>query len=445
MTDCILLVHDDPSLLRAVGARFEETGHEIVRELSVETAAATLTRSRPDAILLALSLASAEALQQLKSNGAPIVLFGDRPDREAVTRGLEAGAHQVVDLGDEYSTLLRVAKSAAQLTKTRRVVEALLKATAPRYGLDSLGTSTPMKQVAQQIGLHAQSDRTTILVQGELGVGKAWAARIIHDLGVRAGKPFLEVRCTGMNAAYLESLLFGHEQGVFVEATERRRGLMEIADGGTLLLREIGDLPAEVQPKLLRALETRTFRRLGGSEDVTVDTRLMVTARRPLSEDVAAERLREDLFYRLSVMPLQLPPVRDRSQEDKLGLVNLIHLDAKNEIPEGPSQLAVDVHERFLGYSWPGNVREMKNVIERAMLVAKGQVTINVEHLPGEFRARSGLGDRRHTPMTLESLEHQHIDRTLRYHGGNRTRAAKELGISRATLINKIKLYSITE
>ncbi|MFN0178659.1 MAG: sigma-54-dependent transcriptional regulator [Gemmatimonadales bacterium] len=445
MTDCILLVHDDPSLLRAVGARFEETGHEIVRELSVETAAATLTRSRPDAILLALSLASAESLQQLKSSGAPIVLFGDRPDREAVTRGLEVGAHQVVDLGAEYATLLRVAKTAAQLAKTRRVVEALLQASAPRYGLDSLGTSTPIKQVAQQIGLHAQSDRTTILVQGELGVGKAWAARMIHDLGVRAGKPFLEVRCTGMNAAYLESLLFGHEQGVFVEATERRRGLMEIADGGTLLLREIGDLPAEVQPKLLRALETRTFRRLGGSEDVTVDTRLMVTARRPLSEDVGADRLREDLFYRLSVMPLQLPPVRDRSQEDKLGLVNLLHQDAKNEIPEGPSQLAVDVHERFLGYSWPGNVREMKNVIERAMLVAKGQVTINVEHLPGEFRARSGLGDRRHTPMTLESLEHQHIDRTLRYHGGNRTRAAKELGISRATLINKIKLYSITD
>jgi two-component system response regulator HydG len=248
-----------------------------------------------------------------------------------------------------------------------------------------------------------------------------------------------------MNAGYLDSLLFGHERGVFVEATERRRGLMEVADGGTLLLREIGDLPAEIQPKLLRALETKTFRRLGGADDITVDTRLMVTTRRPLSEDVEAERLREDLFYRLSVMPLQLPPLRERSQEDRLGLVTFIHQDLQKELPDGPQQLAVDVYERCLGYSWPGNIREMRNVLERAMLVAKGQVTINVEHLPGEFRARSGLGDRRHTPMTLESLEHQHIERTLRYHGGNRTRAAKELGISRATLINKIKLYSITE
>ena len=445
MTDCILLVHDDPSLLRAAGARFEETGHEIIRELSVEAAVATLARSRPDAILLGASLATADAMTQLQTDGAPIVLFGDRPDRDQVLRGLEAGAAQVVDVGTDYAALLKTSRSTAANAKCRRVIEALLNATAPRHRLDSLGTTSAMKQVAQQIALHAQSDRTTILVQGEIGIGKAWAGRVIHDLGPRSGKPFLEVRCTGMNAAYLESLLFGHEQGVFVEATERRRGLMEIADGGTLLLREIGDLPPEVQPKLLRALETRTFRRLGGTEDVAVDTRLMVTARRPLSEEVAADRVREDLFYRLSVMPLQLPPLKDRSPDDKLGLANLLHQDAKTEFPEGPAQMAVEVHERFLGYSWPGNVREMKNVIERAMLVAKGQVTINVEHLPGEFRARPGLGDRRHSPMTLEALEHQHIDRTLRYHGGNRTRAAKELGISRATLINKIKLYQITD
>jgi DNA-binding NtrC family response regulator len=268
---------------------------------------------------------------------------------------------------------------------------------------------------------------------------------VIHELGSRAGRPFFEVRLTGSNAAYLDSLLFGHERGVFVEATERKRGLIEIAAGGTLLLREIGELPAEIQPKLLRVLETRTFRRLGGNEDINVDTRLMVTTRRKLSQEVEAGRFREDLFYRLSVMPLEIAPLRDRTQEDRLSLLTLLHEDAKAEFPEGPSQISVDAWERFLAYSWPGNVREVKNVLERALLVARGQVTINVEHLPGEFRARAGLGDRRHTPMTLEALEHQHIERTLRYHGGNRTRAAKELGISRATLINKIKLYSITE
>jgi transcriptional regulator with PAS, ATPase and Fis domain len=248
-----------------------------------------------------------------------------------------------------------------------------------------------------------------------------------------------------MNTALLESLLFGHERGVFVDATERRRGLIELADGGTVLIREVGDLPAEIQPKLLRVLETRSFRRVGGTDDITVDTRIMVTTRRNLSADVEAERFREDLFYRLSVMPVAIPPIRDRSQEDRVHLIGLLHDEAKLLAPDGPPALAVEAHERFLGYSWPGNVSEMKNVLERSMLLGKGQATINVEHLPGEFRARAGMGDRRHTPMTLQALEHQHIDRTLRYHGGNRTRAAKELGISRATLINKIKLYNITD
>ncbi len=447
MTDSILLVHDDPSVLRAIGARFEETGQEVIRELSVETGLATLARLKPDVVMLAISLADQvpDQIARIKTSEAPVVVFGDRPDPVAATRAIAAGASLVVDISSDPGVLLRIAADVAQGTRQRRVITELLRATAPKHGLESLGGSTAVRQLAQQISLLAQSDRTTLLVSGETGVGKAWAGRIIHELGPRAGKPFLDVRLTGANPAYLESLLFGHERGVFVEATERKRGLIEIAGGGTLLLREIGDLPAEIQPKLLRVLETRSFRRLGGSDDISVDTRLMVTTRRKLSQEVEAGRFREDLFYRLSVMPLELPALRDRTQEDRLGLLTLLHEDAKADVQDGPAQISIDAWERFLAYSWPGNVREVKNVFERALMVAKGQVTINVEHLPSELRARAGLGDRRHTPMTLESLEHQHIERTLRYHGGNRTRAAKELGISRATLINKIKLYTITD
>jgi two-component system response regulator HydG len=445
MTDSILLVHDDATVLRALGARFEEAGHEVIRELSVEAGVATLARIRPDAVFLALPLGTAAAITALGRGEAPVVLFGDHPDAGVAAQALRAGAVQVLDTSGDPAILVTAAGTAARTTRQRRVLGALLAASAPRYGLASLGVSQPMKQLAQQLSLLSQSDRTTLLLTGEIGVGKGWAARVIHDLGPRAGRAFLEVRCTGMNSSYLESLLFGHERGVFVEATERRRGLLEIADGGTVLLREVGDLPAEIQPKLLRILETRTFRRLGGTDDISVDTRLMVTTRRSLSQDVEAERFREDLFYRLSVMPLALPPIRDRGQEDRLALISSLHEELRAELPEGPPSLGADVQERFLAYSWPGNIREMKNVLERAMMVARGQPAVNVEHLPGEFRARSGLGDRRHTPMTLEALEHQHIDRTLRYHGGNRTRAAKELGISRATLINKIKLYNITD
>jgi two-component system response regulator HydG len=302
-----------------------------------------------------------------------------------------------------------------------------------------------MRNLAHQIGLLAPSERTTLLITGEIGAGKAWAARMIHDLGPRAAKPFLEVSLSGQNPSYLESTIFGHEKGAFVEATERRRGLLELADGGTLLLREIADLPAELQPKLLKALETRSFRRLAGTQDVSVDTRLMVTTRRDLGAQVEGDRFRKDLFYRLSVMPLALTPLRDRTPEDRNTLLTAIHNALKPGYPEGPPAISVEALDRFLCYAWPGNVREMQNVLERSMIIARGQITINVEHLPGEFRARPGLGDRRHTPMSIDDLEHQHIERTLRYHGGNRTRAAKELGISRATLINKIKLYSITD
>lgn len=445
MTDSILLVHDDPSVLRTIGSRFEEAGHEVIRELSIDAGVATLSRLKPDAVLLALALFDGPAIASLSAGATPVVLFGDRPDSERAAAALRTGAAAVVDTAADQTVLLTAAATAAKATRMRRVLASLMAASAPRGGLAALGSSPAMKQLGQQIGLLAQSDRTTLLINGEFGVGKAWVGRLIHDLGARAAKPFFDLRCTGLNPTYLEAMLFGHEQGVYLEATERQRGLLEIAEGGTVLLREIGDLPAEIQPKLLRVLETRSFRRLGGTEDITVDTRLMVTTRRSLSEDVEGERFREDLFYRLSVMPVALPPLRDRSVDDKLAIVSTIHNRLRVEIPDAPDALATELNDRFLAYPWPGNIRELANVLERSMMVSRGQPAVNVEHLPGEFRARSGAGDRRHTPMTLDSLEHQHIDRTLRYHGGNRTRAAKELGISRATLINKIKLYQITD
>ena len=191
-------------------------------------------------------------------------------------------------------------------------------------------------------------------------------------------------------------------------------------------------------------LETKTFRRLGGTREITVDVRLVAATNRDLAAEVEAGRFREDLYYRLSVMPLRLPAVRDRPREDRLALITRILTDLQKALPDGPAAVNTEVLDRLLAYSWPGNVREMRNVLERALILGRGQAAINVEHLPGEFRARPGVGDRRHTPLSLDDLERQHIERTLKHHAGNRTRAALELGISRATLINKIKRYTIT-
>jgi DNA-binding NtrC family response regulator len=245
--------------------------------------------------------------------------------------------------------------------------------------------------------------------------------------------------------AALDSAIFGHEKGATPEATERMRGLLEVAEGGTVYLEEVGELPVELQPKLLKVLEARTFRRVGGTRDVPADVRLIVATSHDLAAEIESGRLREDLYYRLSVMPIELPPLRDRSRDDRLALVLRIFNELQREVSGGPASISPEALERLLGYGWPGNIREMRNVLERALILACGQLAIGVEHLPGEFRARPGIGDRRHTPMTIDELERQHIERTLRHHSGNRTRAAQELGISRATLINKIKRYAIQQ
>ncbi|HEX7023604.1 MAG TPA: sigma 54-interacting transcriptional regulator, partial [Gemmatimonadales bacterium] len=400
-----------------------------------------------DVVCLAIHLGAGDPalVARLSSHEALLVAFGEGVAASDAAAVMKAGASRVVDVTGDSDLLFTLAQRAGSEGRRLRAAEAIIRSGSPRFGLEALGSSVGMRQLGNQIGLLAQSERTTVLLMGEIGVGKAWTGRVIHDHGARAGMPFLDVRLGGQNPAYLESMIFGHERGAFVEATERRRGFLEVADGGTLLLREITDLPAELQPKLLRVLETRTFRRMGGHHDITVDTRLIVTTRRDLGAEVEAERFRQDLFYRLNVMSLALPPLRERSYDDRAGLIAGIHGALKGVYPESPPIITPDAHGRLLEYSWPGNIRELEQVLERAMLLSRGQIAVGVEHLPGEFRARPGVGDRRHTPMSIDDLEHQHIERTLRYHGGNRTRAAKELGISRATLINKIKLYAITD
>ena len=267
MTDSILLIHDDPAALRTIGARFEQAGCEVLRELNGEAAAATLARVHPDVVCVAIHLAesSAAMLQRLTGQEALVIAFGGQISSVGSAEVMAAGASRVVETESGLEVLLSVAQRGAAEGRRRRVADLIFRAGSPRYGADSLGSSTAMRQLANQIGLLAQSERTTLLLTGETGIGKGWAARVIHDLGVRAGRPFFQVRLGGANPTYLESLVFGHEKGAFVEANERRRGLIELADGGTLLLRDINELPAELQPKLLRVLETRSFRRLVGS------------------------------------------------------------------------------------------------------------------------------------------------------------------------------------
>ncbi|HEX5631639.1 MAG TPA: sigma-54 dependent transcriptional regulator, partial [Gemmatimonadales bacterium] len=439
-------IDDDVEVLRSLGTHLERAGYEVSRELGGDAGLATFDRLRPDVVLLDLGLpgmGGAEVLAHLKERGAAVLLLIEPAERELAVGALGAGAENFLVKPVDASHLVAATGRAADKVRLRRVNEALLVQAGATGGLETLGGSPAMQELAQQVRLLAASDRTLVLIEGELGTGKGVAARLIHELGPRGREPFVEVNCSGQTASQLEASLFGHEKGALPDARDRRQGLLEIADRGTILLSEIADLPPELQPRLLKVLETRAFRRMGGTRDINVDVRLIAATSRTLSSEVESGRFREDLYYRLSVMPLRLPPVRDRSREDRLSLLMRLIAELRRELPEAPSGVPGEVMERLLTYNWPGNVREMRNVLERAMILGRGLPSVVIEHLPGEFRNRPGIGDRRHTPLTLDELERQHIERTLRHHNGNRTRAAQELGISRATLINKIKRYTI--
>src|SRR5213078_3848704 len=446
MADTLLLVDDDADVIRAIGDYFERIGYEVWRDGTGEQAMDTFHRVRPDVVLLDLHLPDANALvvlERLRREGAAVILLTGQGDIETAVKAMQLGAENFltkpVDMTHLSAAIARVAEK-VRLSRQNARLRAL---DHEGEGIGSLGVSPAMQELARQIELLAASERSTVLLSGESGTGKGWAARVIHNLSPRKEGPFVEVNCAGLSAAFLDAELFGNEKGASTDATERSAGLFELADHGTIFLDEIGELAAELQPKLLNVLETKAFRRVGGARELTVDVRLIAATAHDLVREVEAGRFREDLYYRINVMPLFLSPVRDRSREDRLDLIKRILADLKTQLPGCPTECTTEVLDRLLSAPWPGNVREMRNVLERAMILGRGHDAISFEQLPPDLRQRSPT-DRRYQAQPLSEVERQHIERTLRHHSGTRTRAALELGISRATLINKIKQYGMS-
>ena len=247
-----------------------------------------------------------------------------------------------------------------------------------------------MTDVTSQIALLARSDKTTALLLGESGTGKGRVAELIHDQSPRAGKPFVEVNCASLTAAMLDSELFGHEREALGDTRERKIGLVEVANGGSLFLDEIADLDATLQPKLLRILEGKSFRRLGGTDEVRVEVRLIAATSKDLVNEVTPDDFREDLYYRLSVMPITLPPLRARAREDLVQLIGAVLDELGPQLTEAPAKVSDAALERLLKYAWPGNIRELRNVLERAMIMGRGAPEILPMHLPSEVRDASG-------------------------------------------------------
>ncbi len=446
----LLLVDDDPDVRRTVGDYFAKIGYEVFREAAGEAALEAYARQRPDVVILDLRLPDADGMQvleELRRRGAAVLLLTGYGDIATAVRAMQLGAENFLTKPVDLAFLAAATARALDTARLRRLnallVSRLAPAAPPAGGDEVLGVSGPMKDLAHQIVLLAQSERTTVLLTGESGTGKGWVARLIHRLSARREAPFVDVNCAGLSATFLDSELFGHEKGAFTDAKEMKQGLFEIADRGSLFLDEIAELTPELQPKVLKAIEDKSFRRLGGTREIQVDVRLVAATNHDIGDAVRSGRFREDLYYRLNVIPLHLPPLRERSRDDRLALLQRLFADLRAELPESPAEISSEALDRLLLYAWPGNIREMRNVLERALIVGRGAERIGPEHLPREFGRREGEGLSRVQPVSLEEVERRHIERIVRRHGGNRTRAAEELGISRATLINKIKAYAL--
>jgi two-component system, NtrC family, response regulator HydG len=325
-------------------------------------------------------------------------------------------------------------KRTEQKLRRRRQELARAGASAVEDASGLTARSAAMKRVLDVARRVARVD-ATVLVTGESGVGKERLARLVHDESARAGRAFVAVNCSAVPETLLESELFGHARGAFTGATGERVGLFEAASGGTLFLDEIGEVPLSMQVKLLRALQEREVRRVGENKNRKVDVRVVAATNRELAAEVAAGRFRQDLYYRLRVVEIQIPPLRER-RDDILPLARALLAQAASG--GGPSGFSQDAAQRLLGYAWPGNVRELSNAIQRAVALADGG-RIDVDDLPEEVRtspARSGRGAR-----SLEDVERDYILEVLKKNAGNRTRTAAELRIGPATLFRKLRQY----
>jgi two-component system response regulator AtoC len=449
MQRSILLIDDEPDVIRSLGRYFERAGWEVFRAMTGEEGIRLYEASHPDLVLLDLYLpgiSGMDVLEVLVPRDATVVMLTGHGDIETAVEAMKLGAENFLTKPVELPHLGAAADKALEKTELRRANRTLVARLAEGRDTSTLGGSPRMREMARQVELLAASEGTTVLLLGESGTGKGWVAQMLHAHSPRARAPFVEVNCAGLSANFLDSELFGHEKGAFTDARTMKRGLFEVAHGGTLFLDEVGDLAPDLQPKLLKVLERKTFRRLGGTREIEVDVRLVAATNRDLEAEVAAGRFREDLFYRLNVLPLTLPPVRERSRDDLLDLIRRLMADLRTVHMRGAPRLSDAALKLLLGYGWPGNVRELRNVLERALVLSLGEETILPEHLPPEVRtpSPSSAPVREHqTVMTLQEMERRHIERTLVMLDGNRTHAAEAMGISRATLHNKIRLFGL--
>ncbi len=437
----VLVVDDDPAVRQALQGFLSGNGCEVSLAASFDEALEAFRTSPPDVAVIDNQLGAVSAVERLEVLRAvdadvPLVVLTGHASIDLAVTAVKKGAEHFLTKPVELSALLATIQRTVENRRYRREHLAAARAREPEDPF--LGTSPAIRRLAEQARRVAGSD-SPLLLQGETGSGKGVLTRWLHEHGPRAGEPFVDLNCAGLSRDLLESELFGHQRGAYTGASAAKAGLLELANRGTVFLDEIGDMDPAVQPKLLKALEEKRFRRLGDVRDRCVDVRLVAATHRDLPRLVAEGRFRADLYFRVAAIPLTLPPLRERSEDVPALAARLLEgLPRHHGAPPSLSPAAIDALRR---HSWPGNIRELRNVLERAALLAPGPV-LGPEDLL--FQPAAAAGGEPDLELTLCEVERRHIARVLSAQSGKVDAAARRLGVPRSSLYQKLKQHGIS-
>ena len=454
MPDATILVIDDEKLVRwSMEQNLTKEGYTVLTADKGLMGLEMFKEESPDLILLDIHLPDVSGITVLEgikeiNSQALVVMITAFGDIQTAVKTIKLGAYDFVEKPFNMDKLKILVEKALETASLRKEVSQFRSGLTARFGFDSIiGESPEMRKTFGLISKIARSDATTVFLNGESGTGKDLVAKVIHYQSSRAERPFMEINCTALPDALVESELFGYEKGAFTDAKAQKKGLFELADGGTVFLDEIGDMQPATQAKLLKVIENKSFKRIGGTKDIVVDVRIIAATNKNMQEAVRRGGFREDLYYRLRVIPVTLPPLRER--EDDIFLLAKFFIDGFNkEFKKDVKGLAKNTIKSFREYPWPGNIRELKNVIERAMIL-ESEDQILPEHLPLELttqdvRMDNALGiDIKIPPggLDIESVEKELIRLALDTTRGNQTRAAKLLNLTRDTLRYRMQKF----
>ena len=437
----ILIVDDSPDAREVLGRNLIAEGYHVMTASGVAEATKILDAAPVDLVITDLKMPKVGGIDLIRHVRARfkevgVIMITGYASIETAVTAVKEGAEDYLSKPFTDSELLAAVRDAFQKARFRRAAQSY-GGTAPVHSFGLVGESEAMHHVYQELA-KAASTSATVLITGESGTGKELVARGIHYYGVRARAPFVPINCGGIPESLLESELFGHVRGAFTGATESRAGLFQAADGGTVFLDEISETSLPMQVNLLRVLQDKEIRMVGGSHQLKVDVRVIAATNKDLLDLVRRQLFREDLYFRVNVITIDVPPLRERG-DDVLLLARHFVLKYSDELGKEPPQFSDGVLDALRGYHWPGNVRELENVIHRLLVMSEGG-SVDVPDLPSvmRFTVRTSIG--RH--CTLAEFETEHVRNVLASVGGNKTRAAEILGIDRKTLREKLKRNS---